>query len=68
MVFSRKYIQSMEIRRLLLVDTRKACVTFDHYQALIPDQLNSLAGSGKSVLWFAVPQPFSAAVKLTSTI
>ena len=40
-----------------------------HQASSTPDHrssLNSVAGSGKSILWLVVPQPFSTVVKLTS--
>ena len=39
MVFSRQSIQSVEIYRLLLMDTRKACVTINLRHATTPDHL-----------------------------
>ena len=35
MVFSRKYIQSMEVHWLVLMGTRKTCVTLRHHQVSI---------------------------------
>ena len=35
MVFSRKYIQSMEVHWLVLMGTRKTCVTLGHHQVSI---------------------------------
>ena len=58
----------MEVKQLFLMDTRKTCVTFAIHQASTPDLLIFLiAGSGKSVLWFATPPNLSFLVKLTVT-
>ncbi len=44
----------MEIDWLLIVGTWKTCVTLDPHHATASDpSLISLAGSGKSVVWFA---------------
>jgi hypothetical protein len=44
----------MEIRRPLYVDTWKACVTLGLLRLTTPDDPPvSIAGSGKSVVWFA---------------
>jgi hypothetical protein len=48
MVLPRRYIQSMEVNGLLLVDTRKTCVTFGLNPASTPDRLMFLQrGQGK---------------------
>jgi len=66
MVLSRKNIQSVEIHWPLLVGTWKTCVAFGLRRASTPDSHVSIAGSGKSVLWFAPPPTLSTRVKLTS--
>jgi len=58
MVFRGKYIQSVEIYWLFLVGTRKTCVILDLHHATTPDHLTSIAGSGKSVVWFALLRLF----------
>jgi hypothetical protein len=62
MVLSRRYIQSVEIHWLLLVLTWKTCVAFGLHHT---SSYVSIAGSGKSVLWFAPPPTLSTLVKLT---
>ena len=54
MVFSRKYIQRMEIRWFVVVDTWETYVTVNFHHATTPDHLDSVAGSGKSILWFVL--------------
>jgi hypothetical protein len=46
MVFPRQNIQSMEVSRLFLVDTRKTCVTLTLHPASTPDLLMFLFYSG----------------------
>ena len=53
-VFSGKYIQSVEIYWLPLVGAWKTCVPLWLHCAKTPDHLDSVAGSGKSVLWFVL--------------
>ena len=50
----------METDWLLIVGTWKTCVTPDLHHATAPDPpLISLAGSGKSVVWFALLRLFT---------
>ena len=57
MVYSRECIRPMEIYWLPPVDTWKPCVTLDLHHATTPSLcLVFIAGSGKSVLWFALLQ------------
>ena len=55
MVLLREYLQAMELRWFIIVDTWKTCVPLLLYLIAILDYLVLVAGSGKSVLWFAFP-------------
>ena len=68
MVFSRWDIQGMEDHWFALVGTWKTCVPLSfrlHSVTINPNHLDSVAGSGKSILWFAPPR-LILLIKLTS--
>jgi len=54
MVLLREYLQAMELRWFIIVDTWKTCVPLLLYLIAILDYLVLVAGSGKSVLWFVL--------------
>src|SRR5260370_37073559 len=58
-VFSRKYIQSMEVRWPLLVGAWKTCVTLDLRYTTTPDHLSSRIKNGMECL-FDADKPYFA--------
>ena len=54
-VLSRPYIQRLEVRWFIFMGTRKTCVSLKFHSNINPNHVVSVAGSGKSILWFVLP-------------
>ena len=58
MVLSRQFLRRVDVYWIPLMDSRKTCVPLDCSSFGLLTDSDSVAGSGKSVIWFVVPPLF----------